>query len=118
MDIYKKHREMEQPKIIMISTAMYKADEINYITDYDNKSTVVDLKLLRKNLPIKLPKGSRIFKVLIRNCNYNHIPNMLVKFKCPHVYGDNHPARYLGSFGMMYADNPLGDVIVVVSKLT
>ncbi len=108
---------MEQPKIIMISSAMYKADEINYITDYDNKSTQVDLKLLRKNLPIELPAGSRINKVLVRNCNYNPIPNMLVKFKNPHIYGDNHPARYLSAFGMV-ADNPLGDVVVVVSKLT
>ena len=93
--------------------------------DYYETGRYVDKKKLRKNLPVTLPKGSRILGVLVHTTNSNgfkNISNKLVPYSTP-VCGDmswdgayrkHYPEM---GFTMTAMDFPVGDAIVIVSKL-
>ncbi len=93
--------------------------------DYYETGRYVDKTKLRKNLPVTLPKGSRILGVLVHTTNskgFKNISNKLVPYSTP-ICGDiswdgayrrHHPKM---GFTMTAMDFPVGDAIVIVSKL-
>ena len=121
---------MTEPTVTVISIDKFvneyqdKLGSLMFPAEWYDCSHHVDLKKLRKNIP-PLPKRSRIMRVLVatdNNPEFLNKQNKQVPYKTPVCALENFDGayiRYCSYTGtrMCVADYPVGNVVVVASKL-
>ena len=92
-----------------------------FVDDWYECNSYVDKVKLRKNIKSLLPKGARIYSILIPtegSPNYKNVVNKTIPYKTPLCASPDQDGAYLKhypeiNFTMWASDYPIGDAIVV-----
>ena len=126
---------MTEPTLTIISNTQYeneyqsKTGSLMFPDDWWNCLNYVDTKRLRRNLKeqsITLPKGSKFLRILVpttnnpefqnkRNTNIPYATSVCADRDMDGAYYKSYPEM---NFSMWAVDYPVGNAIIVVSKLS